>query len=134
MFWILGCGLGSPVPSGATEVELQVHALGYVRDGEQAVIETANEYSALLDGGGDTGDAGLDDAPDVDFDSDVVFTNWWVDGGCEDGPTYTAWVLDGTLFAHVEMGKDGGCDAYFPQLDILVAPRSGVDAFEWTPE
>ncbi len=43
MFWILGCGLGSPVPSGATEVELQVHALGYVRDGEQAVIEMQGE-------------------------------------------------------------------------------------------
>ena len=131
MIWLVGCTAFSPIPKGATEVELQLHELGYVRSGETTVIETRNEYDALLADEGDTGFGSLGEAPDVDFDTHVVFTRWWVDGGCQDKPTYTGWVLDGTLSVHVDPGRDGGCEAWFPQLDVLVAPISGATAFTW---
>ncbi|MCB9676409.1 MAG: hypothetical protein H6737_14900 [Alphaproteobacteria bacterium] len=67
----------------------------------------------------------------VDLDTEVVFMHPWVDGGCDEPPQYSAWRDGDQLRFHRLDAIAGGCEAYFPRLDLVVAARDGATDFDW---
>lgn len=124
MLGLLAC---SPIPRGSLVIFVTVHEFQVVSAGDRDVLETAEDYDALIDA---SQIEGAPDADVIDFEENVVFTNGWVSTGCLDGPTYQAWVEDRTLWAHAEPAFND-CEDEFLQLDLLVADRAGVDDFAW---
>ncbi len=127
----MGCGgtlCEGRVPSEATELELQLFNLGYGEFdgdtgggfGDREVIEDASDWEAHIAA------MGVDPTGGVDFDTHAVFLNEWVDGGCSEPYEYEAYALDDELRVRAIAGEDGGCDAYFPELDVVVVERGGA--------
>jgi len=117
---------GRPVDD-ATVLSHQLASLGYSEFGDgfefdenaHEVVTEATRWEALVEAWGD--DGGLS----PDFDSDVVFVHPWVDGGCEPVFEYLLLDYDGSVRLYAwQQGRDGGCEAWFPQLDLILA--SGV--------
>ena len=103
--------LGYAAPVGVPE--------GVDVDALTGVITSEADWTALVATLGT--DAGL--SPDLG--SDAVFVHGWVDGGCEPAFTYTAHDWEDGAVVRVrglQDGVDGGCDAYFPVLDLVVLP------------
>lgn len=114
-------------PSGATEQQHQLFILGYsdfddggVDGWAPTVVTDADAWDAAVSA------IGSDPTGGVDLDTQVVFLHPWVDGGCQDPFTYEAWLLAGVLRLRTFPGDDDGCDAYFPQLDVVVVERGGA--------
>ncbi len=123
-------------PADATSTNFQLTRLGYVDSSlQQAVFEdqaTVDAYfaAATTTSGGPTPGG----APTgIDFGSQVLFAHPWVDGGCEDPPTYAVCVVDAAMSAVSARGLDGGCDAFFPNLDLLLVDRGAASSFAWAP-
>ena len=119
---LLGCSgtlCEGSIPRDAQVLEHQLAGLGYGEFGDSGfgdsssrVLQDQDALDAYLAEVGGTLDL------DVDFSSEVVFANSWVDGGCDE-LTYTVVFQDGTLRLRREE-LTGGCDAWFPQLDFVV--------------
>ncbi len=119
-------------PSDATEVELQLYALGYgeYEDNtswaqQRRVVEDRGTWDELVAA------IGVEPTDGVDFTSQAAFVNPWVDGGCSEPFDYEGWAQDPQLRVRAVPGEDGGCEAYFPMLDVLVAPRDDTTDLAW---
>jgi|GEM_PF-3491581 len=62
-----------------------------------------------------------------DFSSDAVFVHPWSDGGCEPMFEYDAigW-SDAVRVRAWQAGEDAGCDAYFPNVDLILVDLGGA--------
>jgi len=92
---------------------------GVAVDALTSVVRSDAEWSSLV--ATLETDAGLT----PNFERDAVFVHGWVDGGCEPAFTYTshAWDAGGIVRVRgLQAGVDGGCDAYFPVVDVVVLP------------
>ncbi len=119
-------------PSDAVEVDLQLHALqdgDYEEDTSWAhdrrVVEDSVTWDQLVAG------IGVDPTDGVDFATQAVFVNPWIDGGCAEPVEYEGWRQDGQLRLRAIAGEDGGCEAYFQMLDLLVAEREEATDLAW---
>jgi len=135
------CGLGTKAPlatcpDDAETLNFQLTEIGYLeRDVKPQVFTDDEAWQAYVgeQEGSDTAFGGTIDFPSVDFATQVVFTNSWVDGGCEDSPTYAVCGDGDAVTAYSEPGHDDDCDGYFPQVDVLVVDRGEATTFEWSP-
>jgi len=122
-------------PEEESALPFELVQLGYaMMDNEQAVLADQVAYDAwLVELGESMGSSYTSSgtAPDIDFTESVGFANFWVDGGCEDPPTYAACEDGSTIISFNEPGFDDGCDAFFPQVDLLIVPRGSATDFEW---
>ncbi len=119
-------------PDEADEVTIQLTVMGYIEaDTERQVHSDADQWSDFLSSLSEDTGAVADPIPDIDWEDQIVFTNSWVDGGCEEGPSYEAWQQDDQLRVRVAYGADDGCDAYMPQIDVLVLDIGGASDLDW---
>ncbi len=121
---------------GTDSLSFQLSELFYrtANPTQQVLTDDASWQTFLELPGGTTYSYGYTSGtwPTVDFTTHVVFVNFWADGGCEDKPTYAFCLSDDSVTGVYAPGKDDGCDAYFPQVDLLVVPRSEAQTFQWT--
>ena len=116
---------GNP-PRDAEELEHQLQSLGYGEFGDSgfgqpdsAILQDQESWESYAAEGGIQASE-----LSVDFSSELVFVNSWVDGGC-DSISYTALLQVSSLRLRREE-TTGGCDAFFPQLDFVVVEHRGA--------
>lgn len=129
------CGLFKPDcgehdPADGEEVNTRLKVLGYSefdsgwsrgRD-----IHTSDERWQEQ-----TSEWGTDGGLDPDFSTEAVFEKNWADGGCSDPFTYEAWRWGEVLRVYAERGDPGGCDAHFPQIDLVLVKLGGATDLGW---
>jgi len=119
-------------PAEADEVTIQLTVMGYIEaDTARQVHSDADQWSDFLSSLSEDTGAVDDPIPDIDWEDQIVFTNSWVDGGCEEGPSYEAWQQDDQIRMRVAYGWDDGCDAYMPQIDVLVLDMGEASDLTW---
>lgn len=128
------CSLGQPPCDGleirnGDEMDLRLIELGYGEytmdtgsaDGPRRTFADSESWEAQVELWGT--DGGLS----PDFDNEVVFSNAWTFGGCNESYEYKAWRWDEILNVRAEhKTKRASCDASIPQIDLVVVERGGA--------
>jgi hypothetical protein len=121
-------------PQDGEEITLQLVELGYSQvdtggglgDTYQLIISDDATWAEQVTAWGD--DGGLT----PDFSVETVFVHAWVFGGCGEAYHYGAWRWDDVLRVRAEYESEGAvCDAYMPQVDLLVVPHGGASDLGW---
>lgn len=123
-------------PGEGEEVSLQLAALGYgsfnMDDTGGGWSEGTEILTEEVDWAAYTAQLGDDGGLTPDFATDVVFVHRWGDGGCEPSYQYVAWRWGEVVRVRgFQDGKDGGCDAYFPQTDLVLLPGTAGADLDW---
>ena len=114
--------------------QLQLEELGYtggdtgmgLSDEYQRIISDEKSWAELTASWGSSG--GLE----PDFSTQAVFVNAWVYGGCGEAFQYSAWQWEDVLRVQaLHVVEEVVCDAYFPQVDLLLVSRNDAVDVNW---